>query len=161
MPVGTPTRNLHRTSFAPETIRPYGIEHLRFAAENIGRSTNAWIDLPLITVWFLVRIQAGPPMSSVAYSGRRFLCGPVRGPFGALSHRFDSTRRSLHTGEVQGSIPSPPENACFAGLSALFVKPCGHSRRNDARTVLVDPWKIRGICSRLVQGLSVLLIAQP
>lgn len=35
--------------------------------ESAAKSTNAFDILPLITVWFLVRVQAGPPTKSGAY----------------------------------------------------------------------------------------------
>ena len=58
--------------------------------------------------------------------------------------------RSLHTGEVQGSIPCAPtrETCCFIGFSpAPGTSATGCYRQNRAKTRHLDPWKIRGMRS--------------
>jgi len=56
-----------------------------------GKSTKLSRILPLITVWFLVRIQAGPPIKSIVYRDERFFRGPVAGPVASDPNFLAST----------------------------------------------------------------------
>src|SRR6516165_3853708 len=65
--------------------------------------------------------------------------------------------RSLHTGEVQGSIPCAPttKTRCFIGFSPPpGTSATGSYRQNRAETRHLDPWKIRGMRSWDVRGAS-------
>ena len=62
---------------------------------------------------------------------------------------------SLHTGEVQGSIPCAPttETRCLIGFSPPpGTSATGSYRQNRAETRHLDPWKIRGMRSWDVRG---------
>ena len=64
---------------------------------------------------------------------------------------------SLHTGEVQGSIPCAPttETRCLIGFSPPpGTSATGSYRQNRAETRHLDPWKIRGMRSWDVRGGS-------
>src|SRR5580704_19638610 len=62
--------------------------------------------------------------------------------------------RSLHTGEVVGSIPTAPtiQFIVCSGFYRRLLGSFGNSQQNTTRNRHLDPWKIRGLCSRIVQG---------
>jgi hypothetical protein len=58
--------------------------------------------------------------------------------------------RSLHTGEVEGSIPSAPtiKSAVFSDFSNSAIDALGNSKQNEARKRHSQTWRIRGLRSR-------------
>ena len=66
--------------------------------ENTTKSTKPAFILPLITVWFLVRVQAGPPMKSGggAYSVLFGITAPETPRFVDACHAFATVRLTLH-----------------------------------------------------------------
>jgi hypothetical protein len=69
--------------------------------------------------------------------------------------RLMAGERSLHTGEVVGSIPTAPTSE-YHGRHCAFRVPGKRAfearMQNDARTCALFPGKIRGIWSRSVHG---------
>jgi hypothetical protein len=72
--------------------------------------------------------------------------------------------RALHTGEVQGSIPSAPtmESPIKSGLFCIFPQYLfGSYRQNNTETRHLDPGNIRGLCSRPVSVFSSTMSPEP
>ena len=91
----------------------------------------------------------------------RGLCRPLLRPdlmvptadFADKSRTHSSAgERSLHTGEVQGSIPcaSTIKPSDFLQFLDCLPSRFGNSGQNETRNRRFDLWKIRGLCSRAV-----------